>query len=58
LGVTVDYETLSGGTVTVRDRESWQQVRAPVDDLAELVQQFFVGRLAFGDLGFPVQEGK
>jgi len=42
----------------VRDRESWQQVRAPVKDLAELVQRFFSGKLAFKDLGFPVQKSK
>ena len=58
LGVTVDYETLSENTVTVRDRESWQQVRAPVKDLAELMQSYFLGKLEFRDLGFPVQEGK
>lgn len=58
LGVTVDYETLSENTVTVRDRESWQQVRAPVKDLAELMQSYFLGKLGFRDLGFPVQEGK
>jgi glycyl-tRNA synthetase len=58
LGITVDYETLSGDTVTVRDRESRQQVRAPVKDLPELIQRFFADKLVFSDLGFPLEEGK
>ena len=33
--VTVDYETLETGTVTVRDRDSTEQVRVAVDELAE-----------------------
>ncbi|MFW6437096.1 MAG: glycine--tRNA ligase [Halococcoides sp.] len=33
--VTVDYETSEDGAVTVRDRSSTEQVRVPIDDLAE-----------------------
>jgi len=45
--VTVDYDTLEGDTVTVRDRDSTDQRRVPVDGLAETL-----GRLRDGDLAF------
>jgi glycyl-tRNA synthetase len=31
--VTVDYETLEEDTVTIRERDSTEQVRVPVEDL-------------------------
>ncbi len=31
--VTVDYDTLKDGTVTIRDRDSWEQVRVPMGEL-------------------------
>ena len=34
LGITIDYDTLKDNTVTIRDRDSWQQVRTQVKDLA------------------------
>jgi glycyl-tRNA synthetase len=54
LGVTVDYDTLSDGTVTVRDRDSWKQVRARVGDLAALLREYFRGKIGFEELGRPV----
>ncbi|MCW4044929.1 MAG: glycine--tRNA ligase [Candidatus Bathyarchaeota archaeon] len=51
LGITIDYETLSDGTVTIRDRDSWQQVRSPIKDLPELLHKYFQGKLDFEDLG-------
>jgi glycyl-tRNA synthetase len=37
--VTVDSETLSNGTVTLRDRDSMEQVRLSVDALASQLEQ-------------------
>lgn len=54
LGVTVDYDTLSDGTVTVRDRDSWRQVRTRIADLAGVLHEYFRGRVDFGELGKPV----
>jgi glycyl-tRNA synthetase len=51
LGVTVDYDTLSDGSVTIRDRDSWQQVRSPIKDLPELLHKYFQGKINFLDLG-------
>jgi len=50
----VDYDTLSDGTVTVRDRDSWRQVRTRIADLAGVLHMYFRGRVGFGELGEPV----
>jgi glycyl-tRNA synthetase len=51
LGVTIDYDTLEDDTVTIRDRDSWQQVRTSIKDLPELLQGYFQGKINFKDLG-------
>jgi glycyl-tRNA synthetase len=55
LCVTVDYKTVEDGTVTVRDRASWKQVRAKVDVLPGLLCDFFRGKIGFEGLGSPVK---
>ncbi len=54
LGITVDYETLKDDTVTIRDRDSWRQVRSKVEELPKLLRLFFGRRAEFDDLGKPV----
>ncbi len=51
LGITVDYDSFKDETVTIRDRDSWQQVRTPIKDLPELMHCYFQGKLNFKDLG-------
>jgi glycyl-tRNA synthetase len=34
-GVTVDYDTMNDDTVTLRDRDSLEQVRVPIAGLGE-----------------------
>ncbi len=53
LGITVDYETLSDNAVTIRDRDSWKQVRTKIEDLLELLHKYFRGKIDFEDLGKP-----
>ncbi|NIA11917.1 MAG: glycine--tRNA ligase, partial [Nitrospiraceae bacterium] len=36
--ITIDYETLDGDTVTIRDRDSMAQIRVPVRELSETVR--------------------
>ncbi len=36
--VTIDYETMEKGTVTVRHRDSMEQTRVPVDELVSTVR--------------------
>jgi glycyl-tRNA synthetase len=51
LGITIDYDTLKNGTVTIRDRDSWLQVRCQIKGLPELLHKYFQGRVNFEDLG-------
>jgi glycyl-tRNA synthetase len=51
LGITIDYDTLNDGTVTIRDRDSWQQVRTAIKDLPELLHQYFQEKINFQSLG-------
>lgn len=55
LGVTIDYDTLSEDTVTIRDRDSWRQVRSQIKDLPELLHKYFQGKISFEDLGSLVE---
>jgi glycyl-tRNA synthetase len=51
LGVTIDYDTLNNDTVTIRDRDSWQQIRITIKDLSEQLHKYFEGKLDFEQLG-------
>jgi glycyl-tRNA synthetase len=55
LSITVDYQTKENGTVTLRDRDTWQQVRTQWKSIPEHVRQFLKRELAFSDLGTPVR---
>jgi len=48
--VTVDYETKETGTVTLRDRDSMDQVRIPADDVVATIGSLIRCRTAFADL--------
>ena len=39
LGITVDYETLKDDTVTIRDRDSWNQIRVRLSDLKSTIDR-------------------
>jgi len=51
LGITVDYDTLKDGTVTIRDRDTWRQVRTSISALPALMHKYFQEKLNFEDLG-------
>lgn len=51
LGITVDYDTLVDDTVTIRDRDSWKQVRSQISDLVELFHRYFKLEIDFEQLG-------
>jgi glycyl-tRNA synthetase len=48
--VTVDYESLEDDTVTVRERDSTEQVRVPLDELGDALAALRDGRRSFADL--------
>ncbi|MGI6787590.1 MAG: glycine--tRNA ligase [Acholeplasmataceae bacterium] len=37
--VTIDYDTLEDNTVTVRDRDTMEQVRLPINEVAEYIKE-------------------
>jgi glycyl-tRNA synthetase len=51
LGITIDYDTLDDGTVTIRDRDSWLQIRIAINDLPGQLHKYFEGKLNFEQLG-------
>ncbi|KPV65201.1 MAG: glycyl-tRNA synthetase [Candidatus Bathyarchaeota archaeon BA1] len=51
LGVTIDYQTLEDNTVTLRDRDTWRQVRTKVDELPQLLHAYFRYEVGFEGLG-------
>lgn len=55
LGITVDYDTLKDNTVTIRDRDSWKQVRSEIKELPELLHRYFRWKADFEDLGKPFE---
>ena len=55
LSITVDYQTKSNGTVTVRDRDTWQQVRREWKDLPGLIDRFLRSEIKFQELGTMIQ---
>ena len=55
LGITIDYDTLKVNTVTIRDRDSWQQVRTQVKDLVNLLHNYFKGKINFENLGLLIE---
>lgn len=55
LGITVDYDTLKDDTVTIRDRDSWRQVRNKIEDLPDLLRKYFRRKVNFEGLGRPIE---
>jgi glycyl-tRNA synthetase len=51
LCITVDKLTLADNTVTVRDRNTWIQVRIEIPELVHNLNAYFNRKIAFEDLG-------
>jgi len=56
LCITIDYQTLKDETVTLRDRDTWKQIRAKIKDLPSLLYNYFRFKINFEDLGSPVEK--
>jgi glycyl-tRNA synthetase len=54
VSITVDYQTKKDETVTLRDRDSWKQVRTDWKSIPELAREYFNGKLQFSQLGNSV----
>lgn len=51
--ITVDYRSLEDNTVTLRDRDTWNQVRVPLDRLIESLERFIYEGARLEELGTP-----
>ncbi|TGZ84104.1 glycyl-tRNA synthetase-like protein [Ascodesmis nigricans] len=49
-GVTVDFQTVKDGTVTLRDRDTMQQVRASQEEIVNVVTAILEGRETWEDV--------
>lgn len=52
LAITIDYQTLKDDSVTIRDRDTWDQVRNKTSVLPGLLKDFFTGKVNFEQLGY------
>jgi glycyl-tRNA synthetase len=58
LGITIDYQTLEDVTLTLRDRDSWKQVRSKLSELSTLLRDYFCNKIKFEDLGQIIERRK
>jgi glycyl-tRNA synthetase len=56
--VTIDYETLEKGSVTIRDRDSMRQIKVEVNQLSAILEALLAGDQKFEDAGTPVAPAK
>ncbi|KAI0018534.1 hypothetical protein F4780DRAFT_750627 [Xylariomycetidae sp. FL0641] len=60
MGVTVDFQTLQDGTITLRDRDSTRQVRADEDKILKVIREVVAGEKTWAEVekDVPVFEGQ
>jgi glycyl-tRNA synthetase len=56
--VTIDYETVENGTVTIRERDSMRQVKIEVEQLRSILEGLLAKDRKFEDAGVPVSSAK
>jgi glycyl-tRNA synthetase len=56
--VTIDYETVENGTVTIRERDSMRQVKVEVEQLRSILEGLLAKDRKFEDAGVPVSSAK
>ncbi|MFH2112068.1 MAG: His/Gly/Thr/Pro-type tRNA ligase C-terminal domain-containing protein, partial [Candidatus Bathyarchaeota archaeon] len=56
LAVAVDYDTRDKGVLTIRDRDTWQQVSVSLAELPGALTAYYRGEKEFPDLGLPVNK--
>lgn len=49
--VTVDHQTLEDSTVTIRERDSTDQIRVKIEDLPRIVERLLKGKIEFDQAG-------
>ena len=54
LAVVVDYDTKENDVLTIRDRDTWDQVKLLVSELPMTLDAFYKGEKSFKELGQPL----
>lgn len=54
IAITVDYKALEENTVTLRDRDTWRQVRTAINSLCANLARYMKGEAGFEELGSAV----
>jgi len=49
--ITIDYQSLEDRTVTIRDRESWRQIRVKINDLSNILKSLLNNEIEFEKAG-------
>jgi len=59
-GLTIDHDTVTTDTVTLRERNSTAQVRVKIDEIASVIQKLVSGQLTWDEVRkrFPHVETK
>ncbi|MBN2487809.1 MAG: glycine--tRNA ligase [Methanosarcinaceae archaeon] len=52
--VTIDYQSLDDRTVTIRDRDTMKQVRAPIEGISDLIYDLVYKGKTFETAGTPI----
>jgi glycyl-tRNA synthetase len=52
--ITIDFQSLDDKTVTIRDRDTMKQVRAPIEGLPDLIYDLVYKGKTFGTAGTPL----
>ena len=58
LAITIDYDTLKNGAVTLRDRDTWQQVIVNLQELPSKLKQYFDEEKPLIELGELVKRAE
>ncbi len=56
--LTCDYQTLEDDTVTIRDRETMNQIRTPIEMLPTTFTKLLTYQIPFDQAGTPVTPNK
>jgi len=49
-GITVDFQTVKDGTITLRERDSTKQIRVTPDEVFQIIKDLVDGRRTWDDV--------
>ncbi len=56
IALTIDHQTLKDDTATLRDRDSWKQLRVPVKSLKRTLSRYYLEDIDFKDIEKIMEE--